>query len=132
MNLNIAQKFKIYLTTAKKDDTIAGNVVKEFENLVKPLQTNKDKKTVYLYSTNIQEQHAYIDSAKNRGYQVLLMETMLDPHYINQMESKLLEFFNKNITPMCFCKIMRYNWTYNSTIHKKIILIHFRCFFNVF
>ena len=37
MNLNIAQKFKIYLTTAKKDDTIAGNVVKEFENLVKQI-----------------------------------------------------------------------------------------------
>jgi molecular chaperone HtpG len=79
-----AAKFALLKTTDNKFYTF-----EEFENLVKPLQTNKDKKTVYLYSTNIQEQHAYIDSAKNRGYQVLLMETMLDPHYINQMESKL-------------------------------------------
>ena len=79
-----AAKFALLKTTDNKFYTFD-----EFENLVKPLQTNKDKKTVYLYSTNIQEQHAYIDSAKNRGYQVLLMETMLDPHYINQMESKL-------------------------------------------
>ena len=81
-----AAKFALLKTTDNKFYTFD-----EFENLVKPLQTNKDKKTVYLYSTNIQEQHAYIDSAKNRGYQVLLMETMLDPHYINQMESKLKE-----------------------------------------
>ncbi len=81
-----AAKFALLKTTDNKYYTFD-----EFENLVKPLQTNKDKKTVYLYSTNIQEQHAYIDSAKNRGYQVLLMETMLDPHYINQMESKLKE-----------------------------------------
>ena len=79
-----AAKFALLKTTDNKFYTFD-----EFENLVKPLQTNKDKKTVYLYSTNIQEQHAYIDSAKNRGYQVLLMETMLDPHYINQIESKL-------------------------------------------
>lgn len=61
----------------------------EFENHVKPLQTNKDNKVVYLYATNVAEQHAYIDVAKNRGYEVLLMDTMLDPHYINHLESKL-------------------------------------------
>ncbi len=61
----------------------------EFENKVKPLQTDKDKKLVYLYATNIAEQHAYIDAAKSRGYEVLLMDTMLDPHYINHLETKL-------------------------------------------
>jgi molecular chaperone HtpG len=61
----------------------------EYENHVKSLQTDKDKKLVYLYATNLQEQHAYIDAAKSRGYDVLLMDTMLDPHYINHLESKL-------------------------------------------
>ncbi len=61
----------------------------EFENHVKANQTDKDKKIVYLYATNVQEQHVYIDAAKSRGYEVLLMETMLDPHYINHLESKL-------------------------------------------
>ena len=61
----------------------------EFEEKVKPLQTDKNKKIVFLYATNAEEQHAYIDAAKSRGYDVLLMETMLDPHFINHLEIKL-------------------------------------------
>lgn len=79
-----AIKFALLKTTDNKFYTF-----EEFENLVKPVQTNKDNKLVYLYATNVNEQHAYIDAAKNRGYEVLLMETMLDPHYINQLEGKL-------------------------------------------
>jgi molecular chaperone HtpG len=79
-----AAKFALLKTTDNKFYTF-----EEFENKVKPVQTNKDKKLVYLYATNVQDQHAYIDAAKERGYEVLLMETMLDPHYINHLESKL-------------------------------------------
>jgi molecular chaperone HtpG len=79
-----AIKFALLKTTDNKYFTF-----EEFENLVKPVQTDKDNKLVYLYATNVQEQHAYIDAAKSRGYEVLLMETMLDPHYINQLEGKL-------------------------------------------
>lgn len=79
-----AVKFALFKTTENKYFTF-----EEFENHVKPLQTNKENKLVYLYATNVSEQHAYIDAAKNRGYEVLLMETMLDPHYINQLEGKL-------------------------------------------
>ena len=79
-----AVKFALFKTTDNKYFTFD-----EYENLVKPNQTDKDKKLIYLYATNVQEQHAYIDAAKNRGYEVLLMETMLDPHYINHLESKL-------------------------------------------
>ena len=61
----------------------------EYEQHIKVLQTDKNNKLIYLYATNVAEQHAYIDAAKNRGYDVLLMETMLDPHFINHMESKL-------------------------------------------
>lgn len=79
-----AVKFVLLKTTEGKFYTL-----EEFENLVKPLQTDKDKKLVYLYASNAQEQHAYIDAARSRGYEVLLMETILDPHYINHLESKL-------------------------------------------
>jgi molecular chaperone HtpG len=78
-----AAKFSLLKTTDNKFYTF-----EEFETLVKPTQTNKDNKVIYLYATNVQEQHAYIDAAKSRGYEVLLMETMLDPHYINHLESK--------------------------------------------
>lgn len=61
----------------------------EYENLVKANQTDKDSRVIYLYATNKEEQHSYIDAAKGRGYDVLLMDTMIDPHYINQLESKL-------------------------------------------
>lgn len=79
-----AVKFALLKTTDGKFHTF-----EEFEALTKPNQTNKDKKLIYLYATNVEEQHAYIDAAKSRGYEVLLMETMLDPHYINHLEGKL-------------------------------------------
>jgi molecular chaperone HtpG len=79
-----AEKFALLKNTEGKFFTF-----EEFREKVKALQTDKDKKLVYLYATNEAEQHAYIDAAKGRGYEVLLMETMLDPHYINHLESKL-------------------------------------------
>jgi len=79
-----AAKFALLKTTDSKYHTF-----EEFEALVKPTQTDKDKKIIFLYATNVQEQHAYIDAARSRGYEVLIMETMLDPHYINHLESKL-------------------------------------------
>lgn len=79
-----AQKFALLKNSEGKYFTF-----EEYENLVKGNQTDTEKKVVYLYATNVSEQHAYIDAAKNRGYDVLLMETMIDPHYINHLESKL-------------------------------------------
>ncbi len=79
-----AIKFALVKTT---DNTYY--TFEEFENKVKALQTDKDKKLIYLYATNVSEQHAYIDAAKSRGYEVMIMETGLDPHYINHLESKL-------------------------------------------
>ena len=79
-----AIKFALLKNTDNKYFTF-----EEFENHVKPVQTDKDNKLVYLYATNVHEQHAYIDVARGRGYEVLLMDTMLDPHYINHLESKL-------------------------------------------
>ncbi len=79
-----AVKFALVKTT---DGTY--HTFEEYENKVKANQTDKDKKVIFLYATNVAEQHAYIDAAKSRGYDVILMDTMLDPHYINHLESKL-------------------------------------------
>ncbi len=78
------QKFALLKNTDGKYFTF-----EEYENHVKANQTDTDKRLVYLYSTNPIEQHAYIDAATGRGYDVLLMDTMIDSHYINQLESKL-------------------------------------------
>ncbi|MBK7667457.1 MAG: molecular chaperone HtpG [Sphingobacteriaceae bacterium] len=79
-----AKNFALFKNTEGKYFTF-----EEYENHVKGNQTDTDKRIIYLYTTNVSEQHAYIDAAKSRGYDVILMETMIDAHYINQLESKL-------------------------------------------
>lgn len=61
----------------------------EYNEKVKPIQTDKNEKVVYLYATDVNTQHSYIASAKDRGYDVLVMDSMIDPHFINFLESKL-------------------------------------------
>lgn len=63
--------------------------LEEYEEKIKPIQTDKDKRLVYLYANNLNEQHSYIQNAKERGYDVLLMDTPLDPHFIGHLEGKL-------------------------------------------
>ncbi len=60
----------------------------EYRKLIEPNQTDKNKRVVYLYSTNKQDQYSYIESAKSRGYDVLLFDSQLDAHFINHLESK--------------------------------------------
>lgn len=79
-----AQKFALLKNTDGKYFTL-----EEYADHVKTLQTDKDKKVVYLYTTKQDEQHSFIETAKERGYDVLVMDSPIDPHYINQLESKL-------------------------------------------
>lgn len=79
-----AVKFALLKNTDGKSYTF-----EEYENHVKPNQTDKDNKVVYLYATNTDEQYSYIDAAKSRGYDVLMMDSPLDAHFINHLESKL-------------------------------------------
>ncbi len=61
----------------------------EYEKIIKENQTDKNKNLIYLYSTNKTDQYTYIDNAKNKGYDVLLLDGQLDVHLINHLESKL-------------------------------------------
>ncbi len=79
-----AVKFALLKNTDGKSFTF-----EEYNNHVKPNQTDKDNKVVYLYATNTDEQYTYIDAAKSRGYDVLMMDSPLDAHFINHLESKL-------------------------------------------
>lgn len=60
----------------------------EYVEIIKTNQTDKDKQLVYLYTTNELDQHSYIDAAKSKGYDVLLMDGQLDIHVVNQLEQK--------------------------------------------
>ncbi|OYT14057.1 MAG: molecular chaperone HtpG [Bacteroidetes bacterium 4572_114] len=60
----------------------------EYKDKIKGTQKDKDKKLVYLYTSNKDEQHSYIQSAIEKGYDVLLMDGVLDNHFVNQLEQK--------------------------------------------
>jgi molecular chaperone HtpG len=60
----------------------------EYKKHIEKTQKDKDKKLVYLYATDQEEQHAFIESAKERGYDVLEMSGILDNHFINTVEQK--------------------------------------------
>jgi molecular chaperone HtpG len=62
---------------------------KEYEEKVKINQTDKDKNVVYLYTTDPGKQHSFVEIAKNRAYDVLVLDGVLDSHFINHLEQKL-------------------------------------------
>lgn len=61
----------------------------EYSTYVKDLQTDKDKNLVYLYTTDPGKQHTYIDRAHRKAYDVLVLDGVLDSHFINTLEQKL-------------------------------------------
>ena len=61
----------------------------EYKTAVSTQQTDKDGTLVYLYATAPEDQYAFIQAAKDKGYDVLLMDCELDSHYVNLLEQKL-------------------------------------------
>lgn len=78
-----AEKFYLFKDIDHKYYTLD-----EYKALIKPLQTDKDKNLVYLYSNNPESEHAFISAAKEKGYNILLMDGVLDNHFINHLEMK--------------------------------------------
>lgn len=62
--------------------------LEEYKKLVEPEQTDKQGNIIYLYATDVQTQYSYIEAARARGYNVLLMDGQLDPHFIGLLEQK--------------------------------------------
>jgi molecular chaperone HtpG len=61
----------------------------EYKSAVEPNQTDKDNKLVYTYTSNLDEQYAFVEAAKNKGYDVLQMDGVVDSHFVNFLEYKL-------------------------------------------
>lgn len=79
-----ASKFALLKNTDDKYFTF-----EEYEKIIKENQTDRHNTLIYLYSTNKTDQFTYIDKAKSKGYDVLLLDGQLDVHLINQLEGKL-------------------------------------------
>lgn len=78
-----ASKFALFKDTDNRYYTF-----EEYQTLIKDNQTDKNGSLIYLYANNLDEQYTYIDAAKNKGYNVLLMDGQLDVPMINMLEQK--------------------------------------------
>ncbi len=63
--------------------------IDDYRKAVEPTQTDKDKKVVLLYAVDTAAQYSYIEAAKAKGYDVLLLDCPLDSHFVNLLETKL-------------------------------------------
>jgi len=79
-----AKKFCLLKNTEGKYFTF-----EEYEKLVKKSQKDKDGNMIYLYTNNVNEQYNFIEPVKERGYDVLLLDGVIDAHFINALEQKL-------------------------------------------
>jgi len=77
-----AGAFVLYPTVDKKYYTLD-----ELKEALKDKQTDKDGKLVVLYASNEDAQHSYIDLAKEKGYEVLLLDSPIVSHLIQKLES---------------------------------------------
>jgi molecular chaperone HtpG len=81
-----AKSFCLLKTTGDKCYTLD-----EFAELVKPNQTDRHGKVIYLYTPDAVQQHSYVAAANERGYEVLYMDSPVDAHFIGLLEQKLTD-----------------------------------------
>jgi molecular chaperone HtpG len=79
-----AQKFALYKNTDGKYYT-----QDELIEKIKPLQTDKDDKLVVLYASDVDTQYTYIQSAKDKGYEVIILDSPLSPHLVGKLEQTI-------------------------------------------
>ena len=63
--------------------------IDDYRKAIEGEQTDKDKKVVFLYATDPVAQYQYVEAARNKGYDVLLMDCQLDAHFVNLLEAKI-------------------------------------------
>jgi len=79
-----AKDFLLLTNTNKEYYTL-----EEYKTKVKDFQTDKNDSLVYLYTIDAEQQHSYVQAAQKKNYDVLLMNSPIDPHFIQHLEMKL-------------------------------------------
>ncbi len=78
-----AEKFALFRNTEGKYFTF-----EEYKAHIEPVQKDRENKLIYLYTSHTGDQHAFISAARGRGYDVIVMDGILDNHFINALEQK--------------------------------------------
>jgi len=78
-----AEKFCLLKNTEDKYFTF-----EEYKNHIKDIQTDKDGNLIYIYTSHSDDQHSYVQNARERGYDVLVLDGPIDNHFVNTLEQK--------------------------------------------
>ncbi|GAB3300284.1 heat shock protein Hsp90 family protein [Hymenobacter tenuis] len=106
-----AKDFALVQNTAKKYFTLP-----EYQEFVQANQKDKNEQTVVLYTTDPEAQHAYVQAATERGYDVLKLDAVLDPHFIGQLEQKLEKTTFKRVDADTVSKLIEKDETTESVL----------------
>lgn len=91
----------------------------EYKEKVTPNQTDKDGNLSYLYTSDEGKQHSFIEAAKAKGYDVLLLDGMIDSHFINHMEQKLEKTSLKRVDAETIDKLIDKDEKMESVLSKE-------------
>ena len=109
-----ARDFTLLKSTSGKLFTI-----EEYKEQVKANQVNKDGNTVFLYTNDEAKQHTYIDGAQKRGYDVLLLNEVLDSHFISHIEQKFEKVTLKRVDADVLDKLVETDEVKESVLSDK-------------
>ena len=84
----------------------------EYREKVAPTQTDKNDQLIYLYATDLKKQDSFIDSALNKEYDVLVLDSPIDSHFIQHIESKLDKTQLKRVDADVVEKLIQKDSTY--------------------
>eukprot|EP00540_Astrosyne_radiata_P019944 CAMPEP_0116846894 /NCGR_PEP_ID=MMETSP0418-20121206/14118_1 /TAXON_ID=1158023 /ORGANISM="Astrosyne radiata, Strain 13vi08-1A" /LENGTH=604 /DNA_ID=CAMNT_0004478251 /DNA_START=45 /DNA_END=1859 /DNA_ORIENTATION=- len=108
-----AKRFVLLKNTAEQYFTL-----EEYQTKIKALQTDKHKKLVILYATNPAKQDRYIQSCKNKAYDVLVLEQSIDQHFVHLIEQKLDQVTLKEVDADPIGKLIDKEETQDSLLTK--------------
>ncbi len=91
----------------------------EYTAKVKENQTDKSENVVWLYASDLQKQDAYIQSAQKRGYDVLVFDSVIDPHFINGIEYKIEKTNIKRVDADTLDKLIEKELKLESVLSKE-------------
>lgn len=91
----------------------------EYREKIQDNQTDKNNKIIGLYTSSEQDQHAYIKKANDRGYDVVVMDTIIDNHFVQMLEQKLENFQFKRVDADTLDKLIEKDTSFESVLTQE-------------
>ncbi|WP_373400486.1 molecular chaperone HtpG [Algoriphagus halophilus] len=93
--------------------------LEEYQSKVKTIQTDKNEQTIVLYATDVEKQDSFIQSANKKDYDVLVMDSPIDSHFIQNLESKLEKTSLKRVDSDVVEKLIQKEDTYSNLLTEE-------------